>query len=219
MLCIFVWCYLCIVVRAYEMSSRPAKLARVQALRVNIPYVSQSALAVLLKELEREPMPACNRQAIRDARNDAVRTHTPYGPLHQTIKVDLHEGDTVDIEIQHPFAMLYNTCRQSDVFSEFMSRVAAAHPSTVSRPWQLIIYTDEILPGNQLAHKSARKSWAVYWSIMQFGMSVLSDEAPGVCDVRLHIRFVCLCKWRLDYVHPPLAYTHILDVFGHVHIP
>ena len=36
-------------------------------------------------------------------------------------------------------------------------------------------------PGNQLAHRNARKSWAIYWSLLQFGLPVLSDEDGWFC--------------------------------------
>jgi hypothetical protein len=163
------------------MLGRPVKLARLQALRSKLPHMSQTALAALLAEAEREPLPtAVNRKHIRHAREQVTQSQTPYGTLHQTLKLELSSGDTVDCEIQHPFAMLYYACCNSDRFSEFIRGVAAAHPPTVDSPWQIIVYTDEILPGNQLAYKSSRKTWGVYWSILQFGMSVLSDEVLDV---------------------------------------
>ena len=33
----------------------------------------------------------------------------------------------------------------------------------------MITYSDEITPGNQLAHRNARKSQAIYWSFLELG--------------------------------------------------
>jgi hypothetical protein len=158
------------------MADRPAKLARLQSIRSRLPFISQSALSALLQLAANEPIPdASSRSDIRAARDMSVSQGTPYGALHQTITVDGIDGP-VQLEVQHPLAMLYHCCTLSKSFSTFIGQLAAARPPTIDRPWRLILYTDEVLPGNQLGYKGARKFWAVYWSIYEFGSSVLSDE-------------------------------------------
>ena len=49
-------------------------------------------------------------------------------------------------------------------------------PPTPARPWNMILYIGEILSGNQLAYKSARKMWCCYWSVLEFGSAALSHE-------------------------------------------
>jgi hypothetical protein len=114
---------------------------------------------------------------------------TPYGALHQTITV-AGIDDPVQLEVQHPLAMLYHCCTLHNSFSKFIGQVAAARPPTIDKPWRLILYTDEVLPGNQLGYKSARKFWAVYWSILEFGSSVLSDEVV-VQSIIAHMSLYC----------------------------
>ena len=158
------------------MADRPAKLARLQSIRSRLPYISQSALSALLHLAANEPIPdASSRSDIRAARDMSVHHVTPYGALHQTITVAGIDGP-VQLEVQHPLAMLYRCCTLSSNFSKFIGQLAAARPPTIDKPWRLILYTDEVLPANQLGYKSARKFWAVYWSILEFGSSVLSDE-------------------------------------------
>ncbi len=96
----------------------------------------------------------------------------------------------MQLEVQHPLAMLYHCCALSNSFSKFIGQVAAARPPTIDKPWRLILYTDEVLPGNQLGYKSARKFWAVYWSILEFGSSVLSDEVV-VQSIIAHMSLYC----------------------------
>ncbi len=161
------------------MEGRPLKLARLQSLRSKLPFISQSALAQVLKEAERAPLPTtCRRADIRDARNAVVKLATPYGPVHQHVTFDGASGP-ITSEIQHTFAILYHSCRSSKPMSGSIRKLATATPSSIHAPWNIILYTDEVLPGNQLAYRSSRKMWAIYWSILEFGSAVLSDEAPS----------------------------------------
>ena len=159
------------------MADRPGKIAKLQSLRSRLPYVSQSALSAILQLAAQEELPgSCSRKDVRRARDDTVKELTPYGSLHQTITLPASGGATVDIEVQHPFAMLWYSCARSKCFSDLIARTLASNPSTVDAPWQLVLYADEILPGNQLAYKNARKMWGIYWTILTLGSAVLSDE-------------------------------------------
>ena len=48
------------------------------------------------------------------------------------------------------------------------SALHAAHPSHV-KPWRLIVYNDEVTPGNQLAHTHPRKVQCIYFSFLELG--------------------------------------------------
>ena len=48
-------------------------------------------------------------------------------------------------------------------------------PSSFQRPWQGILYADELHPGNQLS-STARKTWCLYFSWLELGTDVLADE-------------------------------------------
>ena len=158
------------------MADRPAKLAKLQSLRSRLPYISQTALSSLLRVAAHEPLPiGSSRSDIRAARDTAVQHLTPYGPVHQHIEVTGKSDTPVKLEVQHPFAMLHKVCSVSNCMSNLVARVAEANPPSVASPWKLILYTDEVLPGNQLAYRNARKMWAIYWSILEFG-SALADE-------------------------------------------
>ena len=55
----------------------------------------------------------------------------------------------------------------------------------VDAPWRIIVYFDEVLPGNIMNHKGAREMWACYWSFVNFGSAALAHE-----DVQVHDRIV-----------------------------
>ena len=159
------------------MEGRPQKLARLTTLRNRLPYVSQQALAAMLTVASEEELPpACTRKDIRAARNASVHLSTPYGPLHQKMNVAMTNGAQLEVEIQHPAAMLWHLCQTSSRFSDLVARTCQRHPASFREPWSVILYADEILPGNQLAYKNGRKVWGMYWSIHQFGAAALSNE-------------------------------------------
>ena len=73
-------------------------------------------------------------------------------------------------------AIFYHTCKSSSQWATMIQRLAAARPPTLQSPWHIILYADEVVPGNQLAYENRRKLWAVYWSIRELGNAVLADE-------------------------------------------
>ena len=150
---------------------RAAKLARVEALRTSVPYVSHSALAAILAAAQEAPLPKADRNTVREGRDRVAMTETPYGPLHQSMRIG-----GLDVEYQHPAAALYAFCSKSRAFSDLVRHTASTQPPTPARPWHLLIYLDEISPGNQLAYTHARKTWGIYYSVLEFGAAAHAHE-------------------------------------------
>ena len=158
------------------MAECPAKRARLLDIRTRIPYCSQSALAALLKIAETEELPSGSRKDIAIARDSVSAIATPYGTLHQCISVRTTSGGELKLEVQAPLGCLWQACRVSAQFSELAQRCYAAQPATIAAPWKLLLYCDEVIPGNQLAYNTGRKFWAWYWSILELGTAALADE-------------------------------------------
>ena len=149
------------------------RLDGIRGLRARLPFVSQSALAELLKIAMQEELPKVSRRNdIRIARDQLVQQMAPYGTLHQKIDV----GGGVSIEVQHPLAMLHYCVQRSDALSRLVERKLHDHPSTVAQPWRLCLYTDEVSPGNQLAHTHSRKAWGIYWSFAEMGEQISAED-------------------------------------------
>jgi hypothetical protein len=55
------------------------------------------------------------------------------------------------------------------------------HPPSVEKPWRLVLYADEVVPGNQLSHDNRRKVWVVYYSFLEFGSAALAREEAWFC--------------------------------------
>lgn len=164
------------------MADPSAKRARLQGLRDMLPYISQSALGAVLAVAEREGLPpAASRSTIARARNDRCQTATPYGLIHQTLTVGGFE-----FEVQNPFAILHHVAKTSHYFADVISSAAHRKPSSVEEPWELILYADEITPGNAMAYKIERKFWGFYWSVAQFGSAALADEDMH-CEIKPYV--------------------------------
>ena len=101
---------------------------------------------------------------------------TRYGTIHQHVELEFISGGRTRVEMQSPQAMLYELTQSSQSFSAMLERAYDKHGSTVQRPWGLILYNDEITPGNQLRQQNPRKFEGFYWTLAEFGMENLCDE-------------------------------------------
>ena len=81
----------------------------------------------------------------------------------------------VVFEVQNPFAMLYR-CSQTHGLKPLVQSVLEGLSAAPDRPLNIVLYGDEITPGNALAHKHRRKSWGIYWTLLEFGPAALSCE-------------------------------------------
>ena len=166
-------------------------------------YVSQSGLAGVLKIIRDRGMPtSTSRRSVKRSRENAARLQTIHGPL---IKSFTCNGKV--IEYVDPPALLAHTCASCEGFSNFMLQKLDNHASDISQPWGLIIYMDEVSPGNQLRHDNKRKMHAVYYSFVQFGADGLSNES---CWMILTVIRSSLTKDMGGVVN---LFPHILSCF------
>ena len=162
------------------MADRAHKLRRLERLRRRVPHVSASALSAILNEVQLEMPELSSRHAIREARNAALDGDTPYGSIFTVIVLTSPTGDH-HFDIVNPFALMYYCFLNCDAFRAAMDAALALRPSTHDEPWRLVFYCDEVTPGNQLAQDNLRKLWAFYFSFMEFGAAILSQEDAWFC--------------------------------------
>ena len=158
-----------------------AKRARVESLRRHVPYCSQSALAAICKDIAKNGLPELSdRKSQRQARNDKLED-TPYGPVIVNIKIECTDGSEDVLVVTNPFALLHVCVQRCEGFRTMLKARLQTNPSSIDNPWRLILYSDEVVPGNQLSFHNMRKLWAVYWSLMEFGMELLCMEDAWFC--------------------------------------
>jgi len=153
----------------------PQKKQRCVNVRYELPFMSQAALAAVCRYSREHGLPEItSARDVRGERNDMCLTMTPYGTIHRTLELKMDGGDFT-VEIQDPWAMLHHCLGASGWLSKlFLSRVQV-YPPSPSNLWHLLLYSDEITPGNQIAHRHQRKTQSIYWSFLEFG-PYLGDE-------------------------------------------
>jgi hypothetical protein len=135
-------------------------------------YVSQRGLADVLRKIKDQGLPQhTSRIAIKRSREASVNVDTAYGPMLKSFLCQDQVVQYID-----PAAFLSHACSSCPCYAQRMNTTFAAHPSSWQQPWRLVLYLDEISPGNQLKSDNRRKVWAVYYSFLEFGTQALSSE-------------------------------------------
>ena len=159
-------------------AAKQAKLAELERFRRSVPHVSQSGLSAVLKAVKERGLPELHeRQDIRDARDAVIDQNTEYGPVFQKFTALPAEGKPNNqfLTMIHPLALLAVLLLTVAPFAAYVERLHDCKPSSADQPWNLILYSDEVTPGNQLAIKNDRKIQVVYYSFLEFGHR-LGDE-------------------------------------------
>ena len=159
------------------MLPRAAKLRRLNEFRRSKPHCSASAMAAILADIKANGLPeVIDRNSMRDARNAVTTTVGQYGPIVQSIECIKPCGGVSQIPVACPFASLSAAIEGHASFRRFFKRQLQLHPPSPDRPWNIILYSDEVTPGNPLATANNRKFQSLYWSFMEFDVSALSHE-------------------------------------------
>ena len=157
---------------------RNRALEQLESFRRRVPHVSASALSAVLTEAKRQGIPELTSRAdVQEARDVTMQQKTPYGELYKSVDLDHVKAGKPKVRLNYvnPFALLSVLLATCVGFSSFFEQVLLEKPSTAEQPWSLVLYSDEVTPGNQLAIANDRKTQVVYWSFLEFG-SALSDE-------------------------------------------
>jgi hypothetical protein len=155
--------------------NRPEKLRRLNNFRRHIPHASASALSAMLEEVRATGLPdLMNRNHMREARDLETHLQTPYGTIHQHVRLPgVAPRSSVYLEVQRPFAMLYAAAIADGGFSRFLLSRLRKTPPTHVKPWRLILYSDGVTPGDGFKVHNMRKSEMVYYSFLELGACVL----------------------------------------------
>ena len=89
--------------------------------------------------------------------------------------IDKH-GVPMNIPVANPFALLWKAVSYCVAFVVFLEKRPLEVPSSMERPWRLILYTDGVTPGDPLTPMNDREFQACYWSFVEMGANALSRE-------------------------------------------
>jgi len=156
---------------------RAAKLRKLNTFRRNLPHVTASALAAILAAVALEGVPDVHgRMAMQEARDMQSEAATPYGPILRKVQVIAKSGGYKQMSAASPFASLWTAVTACANFRAFFQSRLQNKPPTPEEPWHLVLYSDEVTPGNVLSTNNKRKFQAMYWSFLEFGTNALSRE-------------------------------------------
>ena len=144
---------------------RAGKLRRLNAFRRSVPHVSASALSAVLDEVSRSGVPELHsRWDLGRATQQDLLQDTPYGQVLDAIQVKSKAGEDILFPIVNPHAHIHTAFSSGGGFQKLLKERLIAAPPTPETPWRLILYSDEVVPGNVLSHDNRRKVWVVYYS-------------------------------------------------------
>ena len=132
----------------------------------------------MVEEAKNTGVPELSRQADQVAarRQMLDSCHGGHlGPLIQTASLVQEDGQKVKMFFCHPLVYLASLFARGGSVTKLIQEMHAIQPSSHDKPWDLILYADEIIPGN--VGRAERKTWCVYTSFLQFKHHLCHEEA------------------------------------------
>ena len=133
---------------------------------------TKSSIAKTLQILQQRGMLSDDRLGQKgEARHlgEAVTTHanadTPYGKVVQSIPIETTTNGELSWEIIHPFAFMWYLSTVCVQFGVMMADSIAMAPKNILR---LILYGDELTPGNPLRADLGRQAFNFYYSFAEW---------------------------------------------------
>ena len=145
----------------------------------SLPHCSKHAFTEFVKLAQDQGVEELPRNRMHlDMMRDDTLSDTPYGPLIVGVslfaKPPLAPKTVVAI---NPLAYIYTAFRNGGGFFHFLRSKLMAVPSSPASPWRLCLYSDEVVPGNQLAVFHSRKVWCVNFSFLEFHPHLSNENA------------------------------------------
>ena len=163
---------------ASSSSSRPAKLQKLNDLRRSCPFVTEAALASLLQKIHQEGLPDIRHaKAMKEATRLQLSSMNAYGPLLLETNVVTTDGTLIPIWIVMFLSLLVGAYQLQGSWANFSHKAHTENPSSPEKPWSLLLYSDEVVPGNPLASRINRKVYAIYGSFAQHKTKLQCEDA------------------------------------------
>ena len=163
---------------------RAAKLRKLIHTKHKVPHLSQSAFAELVEEFRKEGLPdLAGRKHQEEALSLELQRKTRHGPLLRSLLCISKDGKPVRIPAADPMSLLDVAFSKGGAHESMLHAAWQESPCTHEKPWGLILYADEITPGNVLSHDNLRRVWAFYFALKQFGAVNLQAEGTWLCPL------------------------------------
>ncbi|CAJ1380746.1 unnamed protein product [Effrenium voratum] len=149
-------------------------------------YVTQSAMVAVLKAVRDHGLPErISRQTLKRTRQQELPKDTALGDLWRTIELELQDGSSLSLPVVSPLPLLQVCVSRSPQFGQFLAEKLGANDNEKDPQLQVLLYCDEVVPGNVLKGNNQRKLVSFYWSVGQYGASISREDLwMHICAVR-----------------------------------
>ena len=198
--------------KGHGTSSRESKLARLTKLRKNIPLTSKSALEAILQNIKKEGLPELTTSKnMRQGCKAVLEQMNGYGPLLLEHNLHAWDGSICQVKLVNLLSYIHGAYKAGGGFHALLKKTMARH----NGPLSLLVYADEITPGNVLANVPARKIWCIYISIKEFGLH-LQKEAGWMSAGLIRSDIVASLDGHLSQVLSALLDSIFYSSYGNV---
>jgi hypothetical protein len=136
-----------------------------------------------------------SRRDLQKASEHHSSQTTPYGKVVERMK--LNATGLKYLDICNPFALLFYLSSMSVAFAALMTDAVAR---AGGRALRLIIYTDEMCPGNPYRPEKSRTLQCVYWAFADWPAHVLSRTFAWPCLCLIKSSTVANIEGGMSYV-------------------
>ena len=128
-----------------------------------------------------------------------LAAYTPYGPVMKRLKVPHRLHGDVEVEFADPRALLWLEMKVSPAYSAFLQQTL---PNWTS---EIVVYSDDVRPGNVQRPDSGRLYYAYYYAILEmpswwrsgpWGWYDLTFSWPTMRKKSSEDCWVCVCLRR-----------------------
>lgn len=152
------------------MTERDKKLRKLQDLRSATPFVSKNALEAILGWIkENGEVPLTRAKNMREADRATLAGASAYGPLLLQQDVLFTDGTRKPLPFVNFLSFLHKCYKDGGPLYDILKDVDGSAG--------LVLYSDEVCPGNALSASTPRKCWAVYATFTQCGQHMQNEKA------------------------------------------
>jgi hypothetical protein len=151
------------------------------------------SVAGWLKPRVADELTTGTRRKLTEAVTNHGTTDTPYGTVLQSMKLPL--AKLPRWSYVHPIALLYHLAMISAAFADMMESCV-----TPGAPVRVVIYIDEICPGNPLRPEKSRTLQAIYWCLADWPQWVLQRTAAWPCFGTIRSSLVKVLPGSIPYL-------------------
>ena len=137
---------------------------------------------------------------MREATTCNLSSFDAYGSLFQVRHLLGKDGAQKPMLLVNLLSYLQGAFRQGGSYTDLLLATYTKHPCTPEKPWNLILYADEVVPGNTLAVRNERKCWMIYASFQEHGQVVLQKEAAWLVLLCQRSSFVAQLEASISQV-------------------